>query len=146
MPPAFPGVLAARSGGPRLATASVEDEEISEEEEQAVVRSKEWFQRVVFDSVRAKLLLESDVFWARASIGHNRARSNFQILSKTRYCGTGAAVIRTGEQMLHAQQCIGSLRRILLEVRKVHSRQDYEQREQEILGYLSRNLEQPVAS
>ena len=115
--------------------------------------------RVVFDSVRAKLLLESDVFWARASIGHNRARSNFQILSKTRYCGTGAAVIRTGEQMLHAQQCIGSLRRILLEVRKVHSRQDYarmaepillevQQREQEILEYLSRDrdLEQPVAS
>jgi len=55
-------------------------------------------------------------------------------------------VIRTDEQMLHAQQCIGSLRRILLEVRKVHSRQDYEQREQEILGYLSRDLEQPVAS
>ena len=53
-----------------LATAPVEDEVISEEEEQAVVRCKEWFQRVVFDSVRAKLLLESDVFWARASIGH----------------------------------------------------------------------------
>ena len=72
--------------------------------------------------------------------------SNFQILSKTRYCGTGVAVIQTDEQMLLAQQCIGSLRRILLEVRKVHSRQDYEQREQEILGYLSRDLEQPVAS
>ena len=26
--------------------------------------------QVVFDSVRAKPLLESDVFWARASIGH----------------------------------------------------------------------------
>jgi hypothetical protein len=26
--------------------------------------------QVVFDSVRAKLLFESDVFWARASIGH----------------------------------------------------------------------------
>jgi len=26
--------------------------------------------QAVFDSVRAKLLLESDVFWARASIGH----------------------------------------------------------------------------
>ena len=26
--------------------------------------------RAVFDSVRAKLLFESDVFWARASIGH----------------------------------------------------------------------------
>jgi hypothetical protein len=26
--------------------------------------------QIVFDSVRAKLLFESDVFWARASIGH----------------------------------------------------------------------------
>ena len=26
--------------------------------------------QVVFDSVRAKLLFESDVFWARSSIGH----------------------------------------------------------------------------
>ena len=26
--------------------------------------------QAVFDSVRAKLLFESDVFWARASIGH----------------------------------------------------------------------------
>jgi hypothetical protein len=52
---------------------------------------------------------------------------------------------------------IGNLRRILLEARKVHSRQDYarmaepillevQQREQEILEYLSRDLEQPIAS
>jgi hypothetical protein len=26
--------------------------------------------QAVFDSTRAKLLFESDVFWARASIGH----------------------------------------------------------------------------
>ena len=26
--------------------------------------------RAVFDSVRARLLFEADVFWARASIGH----------------------------------------------------------------------------
>ena len=52
---------------------------------------------------------------------------------------------------------MANLRRILLEARKVHSRQDYtrmaepillevQQREQEILEYLSRDVEQPVAS
>jgi hypothetical protein len=57
--------------------------------------------------------------------------------------------------MLLAQQCIGNLRRILLEARKVHSRQDYarmsepillevQQREQEIVEYLTGDLEQPV--
>jgi hypothetical protein len=66
-------------------------------------------------------------------------------------------VIQTDDQMLVAQQCIANLRRILLEARKVHSRQDYtrmaepillevQQREQEILEYLSGDLEQPVAS
>jgi hypothetical protein len=66
-------------------------------------------------------------------------------------------VIQTDDQMLLAQQCIANLRRILLEARKVHSRQDYarmaqpillevQQREQEILEYLSTGLEQPVAS
>jgi len=66
-------------------------------------------------------------------------------------------VIQTDDQMLLAQQCIANLRRILLEARKVHSRQDYarmaepvlleiQQREQEILEYLSRDLEQPVTS
>jgi hypothetical protein len=59
--------------------------------------------------------------------------------------------------MLLAQQCIGNLRRILLEARKVHSPQDYvrmaepillevQQREQEIFEYLSGDLEQPLAS
>jgi hypothetical protein len=59
--------------------------------------------------------------------------------------------------MLLAQQSIANLRRILLEARKVHSRQDYarmaepilleiQQREQEILEYLSTAPEQPVAS
>ena len=66
-------------------------------------------------------------------------------------------MIQTGEQMLLAQQCIGNLRRIVLEARKIHSRQDYtrmaepilleiQQREQEILEYLSRDMEQPIAS
>jgi hypothetical protein len=65
-------------------------------------------------------------------------------------------VIQTDDQMLLAQQSIANLRRILLEARKVHSRQDYarmaepilleiQQREQEILEYLSRDLEQPIA-
>lgn len=59
--------------------------------------------------------------------------------------------------MLTAQQCVDNLRRILLAARKVHSGRDYtrlsepillemQQREQEILEYLSTNLEQPLAS
>ncbi len=59
--------------------------------------------------------------------------------------------------MLLAQQNIGNLHRILLEARKVHSRQDYtrmaeptlleiQQREQETLDYLAGGLEQPIAS
>ena len=66
-------------------------------------------------------------------------------------------MIETDDQMLLAQQCVANLRRILLEARKVHSRQDYarmaepillevQQREQEILEFLSRDLEQPIAS
>ncbi|SPE37518.1 hypothetical protein SBA3_2650031 [Candidatus Sulfopaludibacter sp. SbA3] len=66
-------------------------------------------------------------------------------------------MIQTDDQMLIAQQCIANLRRILLEARKVHSRKDYarmaepillevQQREQDILEYLSSDLEEPVAS
>jgi hypothetical protein len=66
-------------------------------------------------------------------------------------------VIQTDDQMLLAQQCTENLRRILLEARRVHSRQDYarmaepilleiQQRNQEILEYLSRELGQPIAS
>jgi hypothetical protein len=66
-------------------------------------------------------------------------------------------MIQTDDQMSIAQQCVGNLRRILLEARKVHSQPDYirmaepilleiQQREQEILEYLSRDLEQPIAS
>ena len=66
-------------------------------------------------------------------------------------------MIETDDQMLIAQQCVGNLRRILLQARKVHSQQDYtrmaepilleiQQREQEILEYLSGDLEQPIAS
>lgn len=66
-------------------------------------------------------------------------------------------MIQTDDQMLLAQQCVGNLRRVLLEARKVHSPQAYsrmagpilleiQQREQEILEYLSRGLEQPIAS
>jgi hypothetical protein len=66
-------------------------------------------------------------------------------------------VIQTDDQMVVAQQCVLNLRRVLLEARKVHSRQDYsrmaepvlleiQQREQEILEYLSSDLEQPIAS
>ena len=66
-------------------------------------------------------------------------------------------MIQTDDQMLLAQQCVANLRKILLEARKVHSRQDYarmaepillevQQREQEILEYLTREIEQPLAS
>jgi len=66
-------------------------------------------------------------------------------------------VIQTDDQMLLAQQCINNLITVLLEARKVHSVQDYmrmaepillevQQREQEILEYLTGELEQPVAS
>lgn len=66
-------------------------------------------------------------------------------------------MIQTDDQMLLAQQCVGNLRRILLDARKVHSQKDYtrmaepilleiQQREQEILEYLSGDLEQPIAS
>ena len=66
-------------------------------------------------------------------------------------------MIQTDDQMLLAQQCVANLRKILLEARKVHSRQDYarmaepillevQQREQEILEYLSGDLEPRVAS
>jgi len=65
-------------------------------------------------------------------------------------------LIQTDDQMLLAQQCIANLRKILLGARKVHSRQDYarmaepillevQQREQEILEYLSGDLDQPAA-
>lgn len=66
-------------------------------------------------------------------------------------------MIQTDDQMLLAQQSIANLRRVLLEARRVHSRQDYarlaepilleiQAREQEILEYLSRDAEQLVAS
>ena len=66
-------------------------------------------------------------------------------------------MIQTDDQMLLAEQCIANLRRVLLQARKVHSRQDYarmsepillevQQREQEILAYLTANPEQSVAS
>jgi hypothetical protein len=65
-------------------------------------------------------------------------------------------MIQTDDQMLLAQECVANLRKILLKARKVHSRQDYarmaepillevQQREQDILEYLTRDLEQPVA-
>ena len=57
-------------------------------------------------------------------------------------------MIQSDEQMLMAQQSIGSLRQILLAACRVHSAQDYsrlaepflleiQQREQEILEYLT---------
>jgi hypothetical protein len=62
-------------------------------------------------------------------------------------------VIQTDDQMLLAQQCVVNLRKILLDARTVHSRQDYprmaepilleiQQRKQEILEYLTCDLEQ----
>jgi hypothetical protein len=66
-------------------------------------------------------------------------------------------VITTDEQMLLAQDSVANLRLILLEARKVHSPQDYsrlaepilleiQQREQEILDFLSGDLRERAAS
>ncbi len=66
-------------------------------------------------------------------------------------------MIQTDEEMLLAQQCVANFRMVLLEARKVHSPQDYQclaepillevqQREQELLEYLSGGVEQRVAS
>ena len=66
-------------------------------------------------------------------------------------------MILTDEQMLRAQQCVANLRHVLLEARRVHSPRDYallaqpillevQQREQEILEYLSSGVEEPLAS
>lgn len=66
-------------------------------------------------------------------------------------------MIQNDDQMLLAQQCTENLRRVLLAARKVHSREDYsrmaepillelQQREQEILEYLSSDIERPVAN
>jgi hypothetical protein len=108
-------------------------------------------------TVRIGCLLGASLDWRGSPSVVVGDVSNLKNLSKTRYCGTGAAVIQTDEQMLLAQQCISNLRTVLLEARKVHSSQDYmrmaepillevQQREQEILEYLTRDLEQPVAN
>lgn len=66
-------------------------------------------------------------------------------------------MIQTDDQMLVAQQCIENLRKILLAARKTHSARDYarlsepilldlQQRQQEILEYLTGGIEQPLAS
>ena len=66
-------------------------------------------------------------------------------------------MIQTDDQMLVAQQCIENLRKILLAARKTHSARDYarlsepillelQQREQEILEYLTSEIAQPLAS
>jgi hypothetical protein len=66
-------------------------------------------------------------------------------------------MIQTDDQMLFVQQCVANLRTVLLEARKVHSQADYsrlaepillevQQRQQEILECLSRDLEQSMAS
>ena len=58
-------------------------------------------------------------------------------------------MIQNDEQLLKAQQSIINLQKVLLELRKVHSKQEYramsepilleiQQREQEILEYLSK--------
>lgn len=89
----------------------------------------------IFDSARAKLLFKSDVFWGRSSIGPELLDLWLDTYQK---------------------QCIVNLRKILLEAGKVHSRQDYarmaepilleiQQREQEIVEYLTSDLEQPLA-
>ncbi len=65
-------------------------------------------------------------------------------------------MIETDDQMLLAQQSVENLQNVLLSARKHHSHRDYArlsepillelwQREQQILEYLTREFEQPVA-
>ncbi len=65
-------------------------------------------------------------------------------------------MIQTDDQNVIAEQCISNLRRVLVGARKVHSKKDYarmsesilleiQQREQEIVEYLTRDIEQPLA-
>jgi len=72
-------------------------------------------------------------------------------------CLTETNMIQNDDQMLLAQQCIDNLRRVLLAARKTHSPRDYtrmaepilleiQQRDQDILEYLSTGLETPLAS
>ncbi len=66
-------------------------------------------------------------------------------------------MIQTDDQMLVAQECVDNLRRILLAARRTHPARDYarlsepillelQQRQQEILEYLTIGIEQPLAS
>jgi hypothetical protein len=66
-------------------------------------------------------------------------------------------VIETDEQMALAEQCVSNLKDVLLRARKVHPPQDYarlaapillevQQREQEILEYLSSATNERIAS
>jgi hypothetical protein len=66
-------------------------------------------------------------------------------------------MIETDDQMLLAQKCVGNLRSILLEARKVHWRRDYmrlaepilveiQARGHEILEYSSGGLEQLITT
>ncbi len=67
-----------------------------------------------------------------------------------------SGMIQTDAQMLLAQEGLANLRKILLGARKVHSKQYYDrmaepillelqQREQEIVKYLSSDVEPPIA-
>ncbi|HEY6345728.1 MAG TPA: hypothetical protein VIY49_29875 [Bryobacteraceae bacterium] len=66
-------------------------------------------------------------------------------------------MIQTDEQMLVSQQCVANLKDVLIRARKVHPPQDYlrlakpillevQQREQEILEYLSGTSQERMAS
>ena len=120
--------------------------------------------RALSDSVRAELLFESDVFSARASLGNElldlwlhtyQASRSFRKRGIVRWNGSYGDSNRRPDVL--AEKCFANLRRILLEARKVHSRRDYarmaepallevQQRGLEILEYLGKDLEQPVAS
>jgi len=122
--------------------------------------------QAVFDSVRARLLFESDVFWARASIGDKvragkkcwvfgwhlaspgsfRKPGIFEVVlpwfkPTIKCCSHSNASPICGEFSSKREKSMvaGPIRMaepILLEI---------EQREQEILEYLSSEIEQPVA-
>ncbi len=116
----------------------------------------------IFESVRTKLMFESDILWARASTATNCSKSGWTpirppetfenaILWQWSYRDSNR------RPWLVAQQCVANLRKILLQPRKVHSRADYarmaepilleiQQRDQQIFEYVSRDLELSLAS
>jgi hypothetical protein len=119
--------------------------------------------QAVFDSTRARLLFESDVFWARASMGHallDLWLDTYQTSRSFRKRGIVDWSYRDSNRRPHpacaamhrqfAEDPSGGAQGPFAARLRSHGGADpalgVQQREQDILEYLSRDLEQPVAS